>query len=415
MHLLAARLRDEFLAVPQLVRFAMPHGSDGPEATLLVKASSLTLKYFLRLKSFGLMFVRLADGGLAYGVSLRDDATHPAILWSVVEHEEEVRALKALASESRCVVHLFNELAVNVAWTELPIDLGKIPSDFFAPTTLDPGNEPTGSREASKLFEELSANALPPEVGKTLALPAVDKWHEVRSTYITNRATSSFISIFSDDEGGQQEEVAVWLTDTLHPKGCVKSPQIHVPKTRELSDVLLSHEFGTVLIESKALAVLGRADLPSRDKLAAGVVKHIRKAADQLVGALKRVKQGVRITDLSGNELEVERTQPAHAIILVPDLSLLAYATEFGPDFVRKFCRESGGFLHILDPSELLRMVQVGGMIEANSEKLTRMMGFDWYLMKRLDHALSNPTPHFGMLFRIAKSADEVREGDIIL
>ncbi len=407
MHLLAARLRDEFLAVPQLVRFAMPHGSDGPEATLLIKASSLTLKYFLRLKSFGLIFVRLADGGLAYGVSLYDDIEYPAILWSVVEHEEEVRALKALRASPTCVVHLFNEIAVNVAWSELEIDLAQIASTFFDSITLHPGNEPSVGEEASRLFDALVAMELPSDVGVALSLPPIDRWRELKSNFITNRATSSFISIFSQDEGGQQEEIAVWLTDGLNPKGCVKSPQIHEPKTRELTDVLLSHEFGTVVIESKALAVLGRANLPSRGKLAADVVKHVRKAAKQLVGVLKKIKQGVRITDLAGNDLNVERAQPPHAIILVPDLSLLHEATDLGPDFVREFCRKSGGFLHILDPSELLRMVQVGGMIEANSEQLTRMMGFDWYLTKRLDHALSEPTPDFGMLFRIAKGPDK--------
>jgi hypothetical protein len=52
----------------------------------------------------------------------------------------------------------------------------------------------------------------------------------------------SLIDLFDGNEGNQQEQLCVWLTDNLQPSGVYHSPQI--PKgsgTRELTDILLSH------------------------------------------------------------------------------------------------------------------------------------------------------------------------------
>src|SRR5687768_7120159 len=101
----------------------MPIGADGPEPTLLVKASSLQLKYLLVLKSFRLMFLRVDVNWLAYGIEIVDDPTHPALIWSLLEYDDERAALRAVIERPLCVVHLFNEILLNVAWTEVEVDL----------------------------------------------------------------------------------------------------------------------------------------------------------------------------------------------------------------------------------------------------------------------------------------------------
>jgi hypothetical protein len=87
--------------------------------------------------------------------------------------------------------------------------------------------------------------------------------------------------------------------------------------------------------------------------------------------------------DHGGQALEVERTQPVHAVILIPELDLLRGNPEFGSDLLREFCKQTGGFLHILDPSELLRVVQSAGQIASLGKATTIMMAFDSYLMER--------------------------------
>lgn len=397
VHVLASHLRSEFLAVPELVRFDMPQGKDGFEPTLLIKSNSLRLKYLLREKSFRLIVTRVGQK-IAYGVEIPDDPDAPALAWSFLERSAEARALSTLIENPQCVVFLFNELAVSVAWTKVEARIDTSFSAALENLEFHPELDQTGENIVADRFDEIRAD---PNVQGAQVLPFSDvKWHELRVHYVTNSIGSSSLSLFNEDEGGQQEELAVWLTDALHPKGCVKSPQVQETVPRELTDILLSYDYGAILIESKALTILARNQLPDRRKLASDLAKHLRKASKQLVGGIRNLKNGLAVKDQAGNELYIEREKPAHCIILVPDLSLLHDATDFGKEFIFNFMEATGGFLHILDPAELLRVVQASEMIARNSTRLTPIMGFDWYLMKRAEYATKHDTPHLGVLFR---------------
>jgi hypothetical protein len=388
----------------------MPLGVKGREPTLLIKANSLHLKYLVRLKKFRLVFLSVGPGWLAYGIELADDPQHPAIIWSLLEYEDEVAALRALIERPACVVHLFNDIAVDVAWAEVDIDLrqGSLP-EVLRSAVLHPATEKGAAEEVLSRLDDIHSGALHQPAAFLLGLPAIAEWHEVQNTYITNRISHSHVSIFSTDEGGQQEEIALWLTDNLQPIGAVKSPQVYEPNKppRELSDLLLSHESGAFLIESKSLSILARENLPDRQRLSRDVVKHIRKASDQLAGGIKNLRRGFRITDLNGNEVTVERVNPPHAIILVPDLTLIVDATEFGGPFLKRFYQDTGGCLHFLDPAELLRIVQVAEMMSRRSETVSPIMAFDWYLVERVKRAVTNESPALHLLFRFA---DEVED-----
>lgn len=404
MHMLSTRYHSEFMGCPQLVRLTIAQGRDGPETTLLIKASTLTLKYLVRLKCFGLEMVRIGEKWLAYGIRINDDSKSPAILWSMVEHTEEIDALKALTNSPKCVVFLFNELAVTTAWTDADIDLSDKHARALVEATMLHPAEADCIDEVSKKFDSIFLGNHDQSRSFAVTPPEVTEWHPVYSHYITQNASSSFLSLFEKDEGAQQEALALWLVDSLHPQGATKSPQIReASKTRELSDVLLSYEFGTTLIESKTLSILTRDLLPDRQKLARNIIKHIDKATGQLVGGAKNLRRGLPITDLAGNELKIERKQPPHIIILVPDLSLLSDATQYGAAFFANTSREAGGFFHILDPSELLRFVQAAEMIARRSSNVTPMMAFDGRLLERAKHAMTASTPHFEILVKFAE------------
>src|SRR4051794_4217239 len=113
VHVPASHIRSEFLATPQLVRFDMAHGQNGPEPTLLIKSTSLSLKYLLRNRSFRFIITRI-ETKVAYGVEIPDDPNTPGIAWSLLERETEARALRTLIASPRCVIFLFNELAVSL-------------------------------------------------------------------------------------------------------------------------------------------------------------------------------------------------------------------------------------------------------------------------------------------------------------
>src|SRR5436309_698936 len=148
MHLLAAHYRSEFLATPQLIRFDYAEGQYGAEPTLLVKASTLLLKYIVQGVRMQLAFSRLGDR-LLYALRVIDDEKKPAILWSSLERDAEKAALNALAQGESCQVFLFNELAVNVAWTALPMTAHADLAQIVAPIRTGPANHAALKSDAS--------------------------------------------------------------------------------------------------------------------------------------------------------------------------------------------------------------------------------------------------------------------------
>lgn len=402
MHILAAHVRSEFLATPQLIRFDHAKGRDGAEPTLLVKARTLLLKYIVQGVRMQLAFSRLGDR-LLYALRVIDDEKKPAILWSILERDAEKAALNALAQGESCQVFLFNELAVNVAWTALPMTAHADLAQIVALIRTDPADHAALKSDASAVLDRFHNNPVSHTDLIVIDLPSTTTWKPILNHFITSHATSSPVDLFSSDEGGQQEQLAIWLTDGLHPLGVHHGSQI--PKGsgfRELTDILLSYEHGSVLIESKALTILQRSSLPGRTKLARDISHHVKKAINQLRGGIRRLKDGTPVTSKAGEQLKVERSQPMHAIILIPDLDLIEDRDGYGLQLIHEFMKATGGFLHLLDIAELLRIVQAAEMIAARGTKTTPMMAFDYYLMERAKKMRDASTLCIEVLLRFA-------------
>jgi len=324
MHVLASHNRSEFLSCPQLIRFDYPKGRDGHEPTLLIKASTLLLKYIARGVRMQLAFSRL-DNRLLYALKVFDDPEAAAVLWSILERDEEKAALEALAKGEPCQVFLYNEIAVNVAWSEVSLSVAD--TDL---TTIDKGAA-TGrvdhaaiKNAASAIIDRFHRDGASSADIVVVDIAGTTDWKPVRNTFITSGASSSLLDLFAKDEGNQQEQIGVWLTDNLHPLGVHHSPQI--PKGngfRELADILLSYQYGSIVIESKSISILLRDALPDRAKLAHDITAHITKAVGQLKGGIRMIKSGTPVTSKAGGALDIERTQPIHGIVLIPDLDLI--------------------------------------------------------------------------------------------
>lgn len=402
MHLLAAHYRSEFLATPQLIRFAYPKGRDGFEPTLLIKGSTLLLKYIALGARMQLGFARLGDR-LIYALKVYDDAEKPAVLWSILEREEETVAIDALIGGEPCQTFLFNELAVNVAWAALPVSVEPQLRTLIAGATKGEADHVSLRDSASLVIDRFFGEKTSSEGLIVANMPSTTNWNPLFNHYITNDATNSLIDLFNKDEGSQQEHIGIWLTDNLNPLGVHHSPRI--PKgngSRELTDILISYELGSTLIESKTLAVLSRDILPNRTKLAHDISAHIPKAINQLRGAIRRLKGGTPILSKTGMLLDIERTQPMHGIVLIPDFDLLEDRKEYGISIIEEFMQATGGFLHLLDIAELLRIVQAAEMIAARGTKTTPMMAFDFYLMERVKRTLMAGTLCIEVLLRFA-------------
>jgi hypothetical protein len=401
MHLLAGHYHSEFLACPQLVRFDYVQGDDEFEPTLLVKGNTLLLKYLAIGVRMQLVIARLSDR-LLYGLKVYDDPVKAAVIWSILEHEKEKSALAALARGSHCQIFLFNELAVNVAWSTSALDFEA--TDLMAlldGVAMGPVDHTALTKETAETFDRLgSGNKAVPGVA-VVDIPGIVDWKPVPNTLITINASSSMIDLLDKDEGNQQEQICVWLTDNLHPKGSYHSPRVHNGKQmRELTDILLSYENGAFLIESKSLSIFSRDKIPDRAKLASQVDGHIRKAVSQLRGGIRSLRSGITVTNSAAKPIDIERTKAMHAIVLVPDLTLIESPKDYGRQFIAEFIKETGSFLHILDIAELLRVVQAAEMIAKRSTTLTPIMAFDYYLLQRAEKAMESGSLCLQILLR---------------
>lgn len=407
MHILAGYYWSEFLATPQLFRIDHAHGGAQQVPTLLLKASTLLLKYIVQGSPLELVLGRCGER-LLYGVRVFDDVAKPATIWSSAEHEVERSALLGLIGRTECPMFLFNELALNAAWTNVRMEVPREASALIESSALFPLDHSTFKEEAAKVIEGWSQPSVAELPHFSMPLKPAHEWRETVSHYITNRGVDSPIHLFNRDEGGQQEQLAVWLTDNLQFAGAAHSPQVPKgPRRRELTDLLLTHQFGTALIESKTLTIFNRPTLPTRDDLAADVSKHIDKAVAQLRGAVRNIRSGVPIYDKSGPELQVERSQPVHAIVLVPEFDLIQDAARYDRMFMANFMQATKGFLHFLDIAELLRVVQAAEMLAKRGTTTTPMMAFDYYLIERAKKSLAAGTPIIEVLLRITDSAGD--------
>lgn len=383
--MLSSHNRSEFLATPQLVRFDYAKGRDGFEPTLLIKADAVVLRYLTRGVRLQLMVAQIRGDRLIYGLIVHDDPETPGMIWSVLEREEERQALLGLAQGKPLQLFLFNELAVNVAWAAMQVDLtGSRLGSLASYASLGRIDHAGLRATVDDISQRIRARDANDPTLLLVHLPAVPHWNPVRNTLVTNQAGLSELSLFDLDEGRQQESLVIWLTDNLHPDVIIDQPQINKGnRLRELTDILLGYSHGTFIFESKALGLLSRPELPDRTKLSKNVLGNIAKASKQLKGAARQIRQGAAIYDAKGREHDIERTQPIHAIILVPDLGLLP--EKFGFDLMYEFMSQTRGYLHILDPSELLRMVQIAeGLVRrSESQTITPMMALDTRFIKR--------------------------------
>jgi len=404
MHILAGHYWSEFQATPQLFRIDHASGQHGNVPTLLLKASTLLLKYIVQGSPVELILAR-CGGRLLYGAKILDDVAKPATIWSIAEHAAERDALQELLQTRECPLFLFNELTLNAAWNTVHVDISSDAERWITEATLGPIDHSAIQGEAHRLLDRLPKSSTAEYGPLSASLNTAHEWRETINHYITNQGAASPVHLFNRDEGGQQEQLAIWMTDSLQPSGVVHSPQ--VPKgggRRELTDLLLSYQYGTILIESKTLTIFNRRSLPSREALASDVSRHIDKAVAQLRGAIRALKRGLPVFDKSGTQLEVDRSQPMHAIVLVPDFDLIQDQNRYDKKYIADFMEATGGFLHFLDIAEMLRVVQAAQMISRRGTKTTPLMAFDYYLIERVKKTLEADSLVVEILLRMSDS-----------
>ncbi|WP_153065939.1 hypothetical protein [Xanthomonas campestris] len=381
----------------------MPHGEEGREATLIVKAKTLLLKYVTLGVPLKLSF-NLSNERLIYALTISDDSSQKSTIWSIAESEDEIDAIREIMGGSRFGLALFNEVGANSAFclaklipTSSPV---KPPSSLI---NLNEVDYEAFKGIAHGLMESLDG-AMSNQTGwSTASIQCESDWKIIRNHFVTEMAISGLLDISHTKEGEHQELMALWLAGSLKPGNCFHSPQVPSgPRMREFTDLLLTSRYGAILIESKCLTILGRSKLPDRSKLRRDVASHIAKATSQLKGAIRSLRSDVAIRSKTGDTIDVERADTPHAIILVPDLELLN-PDDYGIEFMKNFMEETRGYIHILDVAELLRMIQAAEIISEKTQ-FSAIEAFDYYLTERSEITFKRGTLCIEVLLRFAPS-----------
>lgn len=382
MHMPSEKLWQEMLACPQLIRFNFPIDQDGHKATLIIKSNTLMLKYIIQMSQISLVVFPLNGRKVGYALHVMDDPGEGAILWSIVSTTEEIQALNAIKMNSEFPLYLFNEACVNVASNWVRAQYFEKNIDFDSVELCK-----EGLNELSKYSAEINSAIKSHKedfIRGSKKLEVLQIWKSLRSSHILSAGNKADLELIGDNEGVHQEQLAFSLIGDLSPSGAFINPVMKEPSgNKEFTDLLLTHKYGTVLIESKTLSIFDRHLLPDRNKLVRNIEKSASRARVQIQNAVRKlIQKKIDIYDSAGNIIEAERNNPPQAIILVPDLSLLSDRNDQWLKHMLDFVEENQAFLHLLDTIQLFRASQAGHML-SHSSNSTPMMGFEYYLMER--------------------------------
>lgn len=414
MHVPSNIDRDEILATPSMVRMSITIGDNGREPIFIVRVNTLQSKYVLQQEKFKLTLVPISNNWLAYGFEIEDDADNPMLLWSLIERSSEIEALKRLSSNPRCAIAIFNETGANTAFVRAHCDFRDEPVEALSRhVVLHPDDDKLGPAEAISTFENIRSKE--PTSLKSWMKGKVspqEEWKLIEMRYVTSQLSAPMQSLADMDEGGQQEQLVEWIADGIIPENIHRSPQVKISDVneRELVDVIATSELTYFIFESKSLTILGAEVIPERQKLAKNVAKHIKKATKQLRGAIRHISDKKFIFDKESKLKIAIPESPGHAIIMVPDLGLVNEFNDPGAKLLKHFLETTGHTLHILDPSELLRVVQGAlrfvelGKVSATAD------GFDYLLIKRFENAVENDMAAIEIVHRF--DGDESRMGN---
>jgi hypothetical protein len=387
MHIPSARVYQEMRSEVASLWF-VPTVGDG-DVALLLKSTSASIKALVAGCTMNLVFGSYNDF-LCAGARIHDIPEHPLFVCGVELHKEDIPAINRAIDLRNFPVFLFNELDVCVAWSNAAIS----EADAQAiKTTISKSAFYVGpfNEAASYALDCLcySTDRTQQANGATIIdfteIPiAFEKWHANHISFVGMNDKHT-VRINDLNEGAVLER-ATWASlESVFPLTLQMSPQIKVgEKTRELTDVLAHHEYGSFFIEAKDLSIFQSGFHREQARRTKGAQKQAIKAITQLIGASKAAKRGDPITGKDGKPLSINLTNPIHCIVLLTELMHDGDWQEVEQQ-LRLAMVETGDFFHVLDLQELITILKCSKGDPAL---------FDYNLMERCKHFAKSGTIH---------------------
>ena len=364
--------------------------NSGEELAFLIKAPTSCIKALLAGCPLRLVYGKNVSH-LCTGVRILDMPDAPIYFSGVQREPEEHRALSRALQDRRFPVFLFNEMDVCIAWTNVEIAaedasqvahfLGDESLLYIGPFTKEASN----SLDCFCFSIDSTHTYADAKVIPTVDIPTtLEPW---RTNHVSFVGIRGYHTITLDDKNeGEMLECAVWASlESVFPLTLYKSPQVkRGDKMRELTDVFSFYEYGNFLIEAKDLSVLQAGYGRDQARRTKGIQKQVKKAISQLIGASKALKRGESVFDAQGIELQVDRTNSDHCIVLITELMHWGDWSEIEA-LLADAMGVTGAFFHLLDLREFI------GLLKGSSGKATLL---DYNLMERCKVFAENGSIH---------------------
>lgn len=399
MYFLSDKYRKEFQRTGIVMRLDFAHGLEKDSAALLIQVNTLLLKYLIQNCRIEFL-VGCIHEKLIYIVRIWDDE-NPDCLWSFMEYEEEKTALLDMANNGALDIFLFNECSVCEAYKHIEFQKSQKLSELvFSSKFVDLNSQSQYKEIANSELDRLAKETDSSYYSEIISNE--EKWLLNNSIYLTNSGRKSEISLNIRNEGNQQEQIALWITDNLVTNGVYHSPKIKTSNgSREFTDLFLVSEEGCFIFESKSLTIF-KDKLPNRKILSKNVEKHIEKAIRQLKGTVRQlqIKTPIYENDLL-TKINVNNIETIHCLIIISDLSTIDNTEIVSRKVLEDFVRETHAFLHVVDLNELTRIVQAAHMIVHHSKHISLIQAFAFYLIEREKTAIKQGRLDIQMLLKI--------------
>lgn len=361
MHIPSSRVYKEMRS-EEASLWIVPANS-GQELAVLIKAPSSAIKGLIAGCRLSLAF-GVHSTCLCAGTRIFDMPDAPILILGAVNEPEEQDAIRRLLKDRRSPIFLFNEMDICLAWTNLTFSEDESANALnivCAEPALYSGPFTTSCSHALDCF----GLSLDPTIDYPGADPIsiaelnieLEPWRANNVSFVGVHGHHT-ITINNRNEG-EMFERAIWASlESVFPLTLYKSPQVRVGnKTREFTDVLAFHEYGSFLIEAKDLSVLEAGFERNQGRRTKGVQKQAKKAIGQLVGACKAMARGDVVLDDKDTELSLVRNKPTHCIVLLTELMHWGDWREIEGLLIEAM-QTTGGFFHLFDLREFIALLK---------------------------------------------------------
>ncbi|MCI9038577.1 MAG: hypothetical protein HFJ29_01645 [Clostridia bacterium] len=363
------------------------------ETILMIKTITPSIKALIKGCSLKLVFGK-KDNYLCIGARIIDIPDAPVFIskvqYSLQEHKDLVYALQ----EREFKISLINEMGNLLAWSKINIskeDSLKVLNWINEKTELYVGNYTKEIEYAHNCFCVSVEERYKYQFPEAYKIPIIEidtiigEWHSVENYSYTNEECYHFEISEPKDEGRTFEEEIASALVSVFPSNLYKGPKYKKGNAmKEMTDIFAHYQYGDFLIELKDVAIMGESGIHDRAKRISITQKHVKKAIEQLKGALGTFLGEQKIYTNQGEVIDVCRSKTPHCIILIPELIHDGDWSEI-EKLLFETIKKTGTFFHILDLSEFIELLKAS----CGNPKIV-----DCNLMKRWELSMEKHTIH---------------------